>query len=189
MKKTIYSVALLFFTAFVFTITSCVKDPKPDPVVEQEEFDHVLLQYIKLNADGSETTDTTSVNFNKEGVPAPGQITLDNGTSYRMLITISLKGESINNEIIDEGTEHRFFLLPSQDGILNYVYNDEDADGRGIGLDGKLSVTGTGTFTLKIILRHALDKSNSAAQAWNSPNYYEAGGEDDLNVTFGVKAE
>ena len=189
MKKVIYSLGLLMLTTAMFTVTSCTKDPVPDPVIEQEEFDHALIQFIKLNADGSQTTDTTAVNFDKNGTPTPAQVTLANGASYRTLITLSLKGVSINNEIIEEGTEHKFFFNPTQSGILNYIYNDADTDGRGIGLDGKLYVIGTGITDLKVILRHALDKSNANAQTWNSTTYENAGGEDDLNITFGLKAQ
>lgn len=189
MKKVIYSLGLVMLVTAMFTITSCTKDPVPDPVVEQEEFDHTLIQFIKLNADSTQTTDTTSVNFDKTGTPTPSQITLENGMSYRMLITLSLKGVPINNEINEEGTEHKFFLNPTQSGILNYIYKDADSDGRGIGLNGRLSVIGTGTINLKVVLRHALDKSKADAQAWNSTTYENAGGEDDLNITFGLKAQ
>jgi hypothetical protein len=189
MKKVWYSIGAIALTTGILTFSSCSKDPTPDPVVEQEEFDHARIQFIRLNPDGSQTVDTTSVDFDKNGTPTPQQTTLDNGKSYRMLLTLSLKGESINQEIIDEGVEHKFFFNPSQAGLLSYVYNDADADGRGIGLDGKLTVTGTGVFDLKVILRHALDKSNAAAQDWNSTTYQAAGGEDDLNVTFGMKTQ
>lgn len=189
MRKAIYSIGCIAIAAGIITLSSCSKDPKPDPVVEQEEFDHARIQFIQLNTDGSQTLDTATVDFDKAGAPTPQQTILNNGKSYRMLITLSLKGESINHEIIDEGVEHRFFFNPSQAGLLNYVYNDADVNGRGIGLDGKLTVTGTGTFDLKVILRHALDKSNAAAQDWNSTGYQAAGGEDDLNITFGLKTQ
>lgn len=189
MKKVIYSLGFLALATGIVTFSSCSKDPAPAPVVEQEEFDHALIQLIRLNPDGSQTSDTTSVNFDKQGTPTPQQTILSNGTKYRMLITLSLHGESINNEIIEEGTEHKFFLNPSQAGLLDYTYSDADSDGRGIGLDGKLSVTGTGAFDVKLVLRHALDKSKPEAQAWNSTTYSSAGGEDDLNVTFGLKTQ
>lgn len=189
MKKVMYRIGVIAMATGIFTLSSCSKDPTPDPVVEQEEFDHARIELIKLNADGSQTVDTAAVDFDKEGTPTPQQIILENGKSYRALITLSLNGESINHEIVEEGTEHKFFFNPSQTGLLDYTYNDTDADGRGIGLDGKLTVTGTGTFDLKVILRHALDKSNASAQAWNSTSYQEAGGEDDLNITFGLKTQ
>lgn len=189
MKKSMYRIGLMAIAAGIITLSSCSKDPVPDPVLEQEEFDHALIQFIKLNADNSQTTDTTSVNFDKSGTPDPQQTVLSNGSSYRMLITLSLKGASINDEITEEGTEHKFFFNPAQSGMLNYTYNDADANGHGIGLDGKLDVTGAGTFDLKVVLRHALDKSKAEAQAWNSTNYDAAGGEDDLNITFGLKTQ
>ena len=189
MKKVMYSIGTIALVTGICSLSSCSKDPTPDPVVEQEEFDHARIQLIKLNTDGSQTVDTTTVNFDKSGTPTPQQAILDNGKSYRMLLTLSLKGESINQEIIEEGVEHKFFFNPSQAGLLSYVYNDADADGRGIGLDGKLTVTGAGTFDFKVILRHALDKSNAAAQDWNSTTYQAAGGEDDLNVSFGMKTQ
>jgi hypothetical protein len=189
MRKAIYSLGLVVLATAMFTVTSCTKDPVPDPVVEQEEFDHALIQFIRLNPDGTETTDTIPVNFNKSGAPTPGQIILGNGKSYRTLITLSLKGASINDEIKEEGTEHKFFFNPSQQSIINYQYNDVDADGNGIGLDGKTTIIGTGTISLKVVLRHALDKNNPDAQAWNSTTYANAGGEDDLNITFGLQAQ
>ena len=47
----------------------------------------------------------------------------------------------------------------------------------------------TGMINLKVILRHALDKSLPDAQNWNSTTYEKAGGEDDLNIAFALKAE
>lgn len=189
MKNTIIRFGLYATIAALFTFSACVKDPKPAPVVEQEEFNHALVQFIKLDSAGAETTDTISMNFDKSGSPTPSQATLANGKSYRMLITLSLDGVSINHEIIEEGVEHKFFLNPSVSGLLNYSYNDADTDGNGIGLDGKLQVIGAGTFDLKIVLRHALDKNAASAQAWNSTTYDEAGGEDDLNIHFAMKTE
>lgn len=188
MKKAIYRFVIPV-TAIVLTFSSCKKDPEPTPEVEQEEYDAARVQFIALNADGSETTDTTTINFSKEGVPSPSHNHLHEGETYRTLITLFYKGNNINHEIAEEGTEHRFFFLPSvAGGVTNYSYSDSDAEGRGIGLDGKMTI-GTGEFDLKIVLRHGLDKSSPAAQAWNSSNYEAAGGTDDLNIEFEVHAE
>lgn len=189
MKKTTHLIALFATVAALLTFNSCTKDPDPAPVDEQEEFDDVRLQFITLNADGSETTDTTSVTFDQQGVPSPSHSHLEPHTTYRLLITLFYKGNNINHEITEEGTEHQFFFLPSvAEGIENYSYNDRDEDSRGIGLDGNITI-GEGEFDLQIVLRHGLDKAHSAAQAWNSTNYHEAGGSDDLNVSFEIHAE
>ncbi len=190
MKKITSRLTLIAAIAGIITISSCSKDkPTPTPEPAQEEFDAARIQFIALDASGNQTTDTTTVNFSKEGVPTPSHSHLKPGGSYRSLITLFYKGNSINQEIIDEGTEHKFFFIPSvAGGVTDYVYNDKDADNRGIGLDGKMTI-GSGEFDLKIVLRHALDKSKAEAQAWNSPNYAAAGGEDDLNVEFEIHAE
>jgi hypothetical protein len=189
MKKATYRIALLIVAAGLLTFSSCKKDPAPTPEPEQEEFDAARVQFIALNQDGSQTTDTTTINFNKEGVPNPSHSHLSPHTGYRTLITLFYKGNSINQEIIDEGTEHRFFFIPTlAAGIDNYIYKDQDTEGRGIGLDGTMTI-GAGEFDLKIVLRHGLDKSHSSAQAYNSANYQQAGGEDDLSVTFEIHAE
>lgn len=190
MKKITSRLTLIAAIAGIITISSCSKDkPTPTPEPEQEEFDAARVQFIALDAGGAQTTDTTTVNFDRNGVPTPATCNLNAGASYRTLMTLSSKGSSINQEIIDEGTEHRFFFIPSvATGVTNYVYNDKDADNRGIGLDGKMTI-GTGQFNLKIVLRHALDKSKPEAQDWNSSNYSAAGGEDDLNITFGIQAQ
>jgi len=189
MKKIAYKIALVTAVAGVFTMTSCKDDPKPTPEVVQEEYDAARIQFIELNSDGSETTDTTTVNFSKEGVPSPAHNHLHAGEKYRTLISLFYKGNLINSEITADGKEHQFFFIPSiAGGVTNYVYNDVDVDGRGIGLDGTMTI-GTGEFDLKVVLRHGLDKSKPEAQAWNSAAYQAAGGSDDLNVEFEVHAE
>lgn len=188
MKKQHFNFTLLVIIATVLTFSSCKKDPSPTPEPEQEEFDGARIQFIKLNAGGSETTDTLTVNFNASGTPS-NDIILNNGLSYRMLITLLLRNESQNQDVIDEGTIHKFFFNPTVPHILDYVYNDADANGSGIGLDGKMTVVGTGNLQLKVVLRHGLDKTNPGAQEWDSQDYHAAGGEDDLNITFNLKAE
>lgn len=189
MKKLTYKIALVTAIAGVFTFSSCKDDPAPTPEPEQEEFDAVRIDMIKLDAGGAQTTDTVTVNFDRAGNPTPGTAALSSSTAYRTLLTLSQNGTSINGEITEEGTEHKFFFIPTvASGITNYEYKDADTDGNGIGLDGKMTI-GTGTFDLKIVLRHALDKSKAEAQAWNSTNYQAAGGEDDLNINFKIEAQ
>src|SRR5690606_30484847 len=96
------------------------------------------------------------------------------GEKYRTLITLYYRGNSINHEIVADGTVHRFFFVPSvAGGITDYTYNDADENGRGIGLDG-ITTVGEGEFDLKVVLRHGHNKAHAAAAAWNSTNYQEA---------------
>jgi len=189
MKKNIVIAGLLFAATGLFTLNSCSKDPEVTPELEQEEFNSARIDFIRLDGSGSATTDTVTVNFDKEGNATPAEALLKNGTTYRTMLTLALDGTSINNEITEEGTEHKFFFNPSVPGIIDYTYNDEDADGHGIGLDGNMTLKASGTLNLKVVLRHALDKSSPDAQNWNSTTYEKAGGEDDLNISFGLKSE
>lgn len=187
--KTISKIGLLIIMAGIFTISACTQKPTPTPEPEQEEYDEARVQFIPLDTDGVPGTDTTIIKFNAAGVPNPSHTHLHPNGSYRMLISLFYKGNPINQEIIDEGTEHKFFFVPSlSSGILSYEYNDADQEGNGIGLDGKITI-GAGEFDLKIVLRHGLDKHHAAAQDWNSNNYQAAGGADDLNIIFEIHAE
>lgn len=192
MKNKTIQLSILALLITAITFSSCKKNPQPAPIAEQEEFDNVRLDYILINEDDTETTDTTTINFNKEGVPSPSIMEVQKGRSYRSLITISYKGNSINPEITEEGDEHQFFFLPTKENVIKqYTYKDSDKDNHGIGLDGIISFYETGGETgLRIILRHGLNKSHpSVDQFWNSPNYQDAGGADDLNIQFEIHAE
>lgn len=186
--KSIAQFALIIGTLGVLSLTACTQKPTPQPEPEQEEFDEARVQFIALNADGTATTDTLTVQFNREGVPSPSYIQVQPQGQYRMFISLFYKGTLINPEIEEEGTAHQFFFIPSLPaGVVNYTYEDADEDGKGIGLAGKITI-GEGEFDLKIVLRHGLDKHHPDAAAWNSSNYQAAGGEDDLNISFGLHA-
>jgi hypothetical protein len=189
MKKITLGISIMAITATISMFGSCKKGPSPTPEQTLEEYDASRIRFIKLNADGTETTDTTTVNFDRTGEPTPNQTYLSENTSYRTLITMLLRGNSVNQEIIDDGDIHQFFFLPEQTGIFEYAYGDTDKNGRGIGLDGTATITGVGTTTIKVVLRHGLDKSKPEAQSWDSKDYEKAGGEDDLNVVFQLQAQ
>ena len=123
MKKVTYRIGLLAAIAGILTFGSCKDDPAPTPEVEQEEFDAARVQFIELNTDGSETTDTTTVNFSKEGVPSPSHTHLHPGDKYRTLITLYYKGNSINHEIVEEGNEHKFFWLQGIQTDIHRFYS------------------------------------------------------------------
>jgi len=171
----------------LFTL-GCTQKPSPTPEPEQEEYDQVQVHFISLDASGIETTDTSTVLINQSGVATPAELNLSANSDYRLLIQLFNQSALINSEIIDEGTEHQFFFQATPaSGVSHYEYGDADTNGQGIGLDGFITI-GQGSFNFKMLLRHGLNKQHESAQQWNSSNYTEAGGEDDLNLTFGIHA-
>ncbi len=183
-----FKYAIIAMSIGILTFTSCKKDPQPAPEPSQEEYDAARIQYILLNEDGSETRDTLTISFDKTGHPSPHHIHVLADHSYRSLVTLFYNGKSINEEIIEAGLEHQFFFIPSSGNVIeDYDYQDADRNGKGIGLDGIITFSpDEGQSSLKVVLRHGLDKNHAAAQSWKNPNYQEAGGADDLNIEFEI---
>jgi hypothetical protein len=189
MKKTFLNIVVLLSSLFTITLFSCVKDPQPDPVVEQEEIDSISVYWILLLGNGTPGADTFVVNINKAGVAQPNPLNLQSGTTYKVLLNLYNKGAWVNEEIVTEGVEHQFFFFPSTtSGITAFEYLDKDTEQRPLGLANKIQI-GTGTFYLNVILRHSLDKASAHAQNYNSATYQQAGGEEDLNFEFAIEAQ
>lgn len=168
---------------------SCKKKPNPILEVPQEELDDVQVHFILLDDNQQATTDTTSIIFDKNGASNIDLLTVHAAKKYLMLIHIFNEEESINEEIMEDGDMHQFFFIPSDSGLItSFEYLDEDQNGRAIGLKNKIEWAATEITTdFKIILRHGLDKSHENAVDYNDPNYRNAGGEDDLQVSFEIK--
>src|SRR5690554_968881 len=168
---------------------SCKKKPNPKLEVPQEELDDVQVHFILLDDNQEATSDTTSIIFDNVGQANVDLLTVYGGKKYLMLIDIFNEEESINDEIIEDGDMHQFFFIPSDSGLItSFEYLDEDQNGRAIGLKNKIEWAATEiTADFKIILRHGLDKSHENAVDFNDLNYRNAGGEDDLQVSFEIK--
>ncbi|RQO30481.1 hypothetical protein DBR32_13020 [Taibaiella sp. KBW10] len=180
MKINIANIGIIAAFLALGTLASCDKKT-PQPNNQNEEFDAIKVNFIKLESNGTQTTDTTTVSFNASGVATPANTNLTTDKKYRTLITLYSNGASINHEIIEEASEHKFFFFANPpSGVGSYTYND------GIGLDGVMEIKGSTAFNLQILLRHGLNKNHADAQAYNSPNYQNAGGDNDLNINFNI---
>jgi len=186
MKKnqivSIAAIALLLIVSFA----SCSKND-PVPELDQEEYNSVQVTFEHgsyANNVFTPSDEETVVTFTKDGTPTPAAINLTEGETYRMKINLLLNDESINDEIIEEADEHQFFFLGSPTGVFDYKYEDDQ-----IGLTGLLSALKPTdeAFNFQILLRHALNKDHAAAQSWNSTQYVEAGGADDLNIKLKIQ--
>lgn len=176
-KYPLLSIAFLFFV-FTFTLSSCKRND-PVPEIDLEEFDEVKLTFINKK----DANDLIIVNIDKLGKPDRATYSLNKNESYLMEIELFSNSESINYELIEDIDEHQFFFLVPADAVQSYIYKDEN-----LGLQGEIKFTERSTvFDFNIVLRHGLDKSHPAAKDWNSSNFVEAGGADDLSASFKIK--
>ncbi|OJV53764.1 MAG: hypothetical protein BGO31_02595 [Bacteroidetes bacterium 43-16] len=176
----------ILFSGLLATLalTSCKKED-PQHNHDNEEYDKIKVHLIALDASGVQSLDTVSIEYNAHGEATPALSTIQADKSYRMLIQLYAHDELINNEIIADAAEHKFFFFSTpSSAVSNYVYNDDN-----IGLDGKITFAGLGDIKVQALLRHGLNKSHADAQAYNSANYQNAGGSNDINITLDLKAQ
>lgn len=165
------------FLLLVISFSSCKRN---DPVLEddQEEYDAVEVVFTQL----SDPSKTVKVIFNRNGFTEEVNYELRKNENYRMEISLFHGEENINQEVIEAADEHKFFFFAPHYAVLDYQYLDDE-----LGLNGEMSFGDyPERFDLKILLRHGLDKGNPAAKAWNSDNYVNAGGVDDLSLKIPI---
>ena len=104
-------------------------------------------------------------------------------------VTNSSKNEDITQEMLTEAAAHQFFFLGQafESSFLSIQY--ADAGGIALGLKTTVTVsssTGTNNSSMRVVLRHDLNKSFPGASNPNFANFVQAGGETDLDITFPV---
>jgi hypothetical protein len=185
MHSNILKKSTLVFTFFIsLFLTACTKE-EPHHNHDNEEYDNVSIAFVALDAQGVATSDTTFVSLDAHGNASPNLTTVAANKSYKMLITLSAAGVSVNEEIIADADDHQFFFFASpESAVSDYEYLDSK-----IGLEGKITFAAAQAFDLQILLRHGLDKNHSGAASFNSSTYQSAGGSNDLNMLIHLKSE
>jgi hypothetical protein len=191
----------LFVLGFAaLTLASCNDDdddnPDPTPGNDPEVITTVNITFTE--SEGVIPTQTfTWSDPDGEGGNAPtiDAITLQAPANY--LVSIEVLDESdpndvedITAEILEEGAEHQFFFIGSETAldVLGFAYNDADENGKPIGLETIWTVTGptTGEATVRVVLRHELDKGASGVSSGMIEN---AGGDTDIDIVFDFVAQ
>ncbi len=188
------SLYLLAFLAIGFT--ACQSE---DPTKENdgEVITDVTLKFQELNSSNAlvgsvlsfKASDPQGIEVGK--TPTIQSISLDKGKKYQMTIEVtnSIASEDITQEILTEAAAHQFYFLgPVFDSnIFSIQY--ADAGGIALGLKNTVTVsssTGTNNSSMRVVLRHDLNKSFAGANNPNFSNFVQAGGETDLDLTFPV---
>ncbi len=167
------------------------------PVIENDEevITDVTLKFTELDGSGNAVgspfefvaSDPQGIEL---GSPSIETVTLMKGKTYQMEVVLynSIADEDITEEVQEESDEHQFFFLGTAfvgSPVLTYTY--DDPNGELIGLKGQVVVAqspGFNNATMRIVLRHDLDKDFPGATNPNFENFIQAGGETDLDITF-----
>jgi hypothetical protein len=190
-KVSLYVVALL-----AFGFASCESED-PEKENEGEVITDVTLNFQELNASNAlvgsvlsfKASDPQGIEVGK--TPTVQSITLTKGKKYQMTIEVknSIENEDITKEILEEAAEHQFFFLGQVFDSSFFSIQYADAGGIALGLKTIVTVsssTGTNNSSMKVVLRHDLNKSFPGASSPTFANFAQAGGETDLEITFPV---
>ncbi len=185
-KKSIF-LGMFLFSIFFFT--SCEEDT-PE-VVNEDEL--ITTVEVTLNSN-SQTIVLKSTDLDGDG-PSDQEIEVIGGPFTKNTVytgTVTFLNESVNpsvkisDEVLAEAEEHQvFYQAPTAFGT--FAYDDEDADGKPLGLEFTLT-TGSNATTgsLVVTLRHEPNKSASGV---SSGGILNAGGSTDVQVIFPIQIQ
>ena len=172
---------------WVFLVsTGCEKD---DPSIPNEGELITTVNYILSPVGGGSAVTLSFKDLDGDGGAAP---TITGGTlvaNQTYSGVLELKNEAttpignITEEIRAEAADHQFFF---QSTILTVAYNDQDANGNPLGLSTTLTTGTTASGTMKVSLRHTLNKSAAGVATGDMTN---AGGETDMEITFPIDVQ
>ncbi|MDR7131908.1 hypothetical protein J2X69_004274 [Algoriphagus sp. 4150] len=193
--KTTNKLYLIALALVSLNFSSCSSD---DPVPENdgELITDVTLTFQEIDENGNAVGDSFDFTASDpQGIevgsaPTIETVTLTKGKTYQMSIEVynSIADEDITEEILEESDEHQFYFLGTAfvgSPVLSYAYDDEG--GVLLGLKGIVTVASTpatNNATMRILLRHDLDKDYPGADNPNFEGYAQAGGESDLDISF-----
>lgn len=194
--KNLQKLPLYLFAALTMGFASCESED-PEKENEGEVITDVTLKFQEVDA--SNNPIGTAVSFkasDPQGIavgasPTIQTVNLTRGKKYLMTIEVfnGIAKEDITKEILAEAAEHQFYFLGAAftSNIMTIAY--ADAGSIALGLRNLVTVSsspGTNNTSMRVVLRHDLNKSFTGANNPNFANFVQAGGETDLDITFPV---
>ena len=184
--KTNTKISLIAFMAFSLAITSCKKDKKELPKVDEGE----LITTIKLeftntgNPADVKTFIWRDIDGQGGEEPLIDEIKLLPNTNYKMIVAAVLNetttpAENITEEIEEENYEHLFVYKPNPADALAITITDKDIKNLPVGLKADVRTGAAKTGILNVILRHQVGTKNGT----------EAPGSSDFDITYKVKIQ
>lgn len=178
---------LALAVVIIVSLNGCSKnDPQP---INEDELITTVTTTLK---NGSNTISLVYKDLDGNGPYEPivnvsGSLTAT--TSYTGTVTFLNETTNpvgnITEEILTEGVDHQlFFQAPS--AIGTFAYDDQDANGKPIGLQFTLTTGAATTGNLTITLRHQPNKSAAGVSTGDITN---AGGATDAVVSYPIIVE
>lgn len=186
MKQNQIFIGLLLTAVLCFA--GCGKD---DPTIPNQEEVITTLTYTLTPDSGGNAVVLSFQDLDGDGGNAPIITTgiLTANTTYTALLELQNEtvepAESITDEIQAEAEAHQFFFQTTLND-LEVIYNDQDADGNPIGLTTTVTTGNSDTGTITITLKH---EPNKFATDVINGDITNAGGETDIEITFGVDVQ
>ena len=185
---------LLLSLAVLLTFSACKPEeddpvaPAPPPTNEEEVITTLTLTFTDPENAGNVRVMRFS---DPDGVggtaPTITSDAIPGGRAYNVAIAVLNESVSpatnITAEILAEDEDHQFFFEVTGGAALTMSYNDQDSNGKPIGLSTTAIVGAASTGTLKVTLRHQPDKGAANVAAGDITN---AGGDTDIEVVFPV---
>ena len=194
--KTTFKIKGLLVLFAAGLISACHSE-KPVQENDGEVITDVTLSFQELDASNNPVgtpfgfTASDPEGIEGGGTPTIETINIVKGKKYRMTVEFynGVAMEDITEEVQEESDAHQLFFLGTafDSNILSIQY--ADAGGIDLGLVNLLTVSsspGTNNTSIRIVLRHDLDKNYPGASNPNFANFVQAGGETDLDLTFPV---
>ncbi len=183
MKSLTFPFMALLLTGIVFFNSGCKKDPVD---VNEEELITTLRMTWTPEGGGTESVFVfTDPDGTGGTAPTVFSDTLTANTTYNVSIEVLdesvTPAKDITAEILAEGDEHQFFFATTAGVVLQFSYEDTDANGAPIGLNTKMFTMEPGSGLLRVTLRHDLSKGAAGVPQGDITN---AGGETDIEVDF-----
>lgn len=184
MNKLIFPVTLMLL-ASVFLFPSCKKDAdKPN---EEELITTLTMTWTPVGGGVPVVFSFRDLDGDGGNAPVITTAPLAAGTEYDVDITLldetKSPADNITEEVAEESAEHQFFFQVTEGLGLTFAYLDTDTNGAPLGLRTRMITGAAATGTLRVILRHDLNKGVAGVPQGDITN---AGGETDIQVDFPV---
>ena len=179
---------LFIFSALLLSISCSSDDDTPIP--NEGEVITKLTYTLISQSDALDIVEFTYEDSDGEG-GNPATIkdgsTLKSSTTYNGTVKVentmdTLSIIDITEEVLKEAEDHQFFYQEDEDN-LTISYNDEDENGKSIGIKTILKTGSSGSGSLTITLIH---KPNKEAEGIQINNMNNVGGSTDVQARFNL---